>query len=237
MADLANLTSWCSQGNLDDITHFFNKGPPEILKDGQVQLQTPGSGTLQTIPYKLLLTRLLNTASEAGQVEVFEYLWDGFLKPQGIQIPWDSLKAAARQGSLQLAEAIRQREPNFFARGEPKGPRGSQLGNTQIKVALRCGNLHYVDYLLSLGADINENFPEQSPIRATVRAEIEDGMLPSIQLFSFKLTYSLFRYCNAAHTLSGRERSLGEGIWGFKRSSSYREIWRCPIPARAWRRH
>jgi hypothetical protein len=123
---------------------------------------------------------LLNTASEAGQVHVFEYLWDGFAEQQNIQIPWESLKAAALQGSLELAEAFRQREPGFFARGEPKGPRGSQLGNTQIKVALLRGNLQYIDYLLGLGADLNENFPEQSPIRATVRAEIDDGTSASI---------------------------------------------------------
>lgn len=140
----------------------------------------PGLETRQTIPFRLLLTRLLNTASEAGQVHVFKYLWDGFAKQQEIQIPWESLKAAALQGSLELLEAFRQREPGFFARGEPKGPRGSQLGNTQIKIALLRGNLQYIDYLLGLGADINENFPEQSPIRATVRAEIGDGKSPGI---------------------------------------------------------
>lgn len=101
------------------------------------------------------------------------------MKQQDIPVPWDSLKAAARQGSLQLTEAIRQREPEFYARAEPKGPRGSQLGNTEIKVALRSGNLHYIDYLLGLGADLNEIFPEQSSIRTTVRADIDDGILPT----------------------------------------------------------
>lgn len=180
MGELATLTSWCSQGKLQDIEDFFTNGLPEILKDGQVQLHTLDSGTQQTIPYNLLLTRLLNNASDAGQVDVFEYLWDGFMKQQNVQIPWDTLKSAARQGSLGLAEAIRQREPGFFARREPKGPRGSQLGNTQIKVALLRGNLHCIDYLLGLGADINENFPKQSPVRAMVRADIDDGMSPAL---------------------------------------------------------
>jgi hypothetical protein len=190
MVELVNLTTWCSQGNLQDIEGFFTKELPEALKDGQIQLHTADSGIRQTISYNLFLTRLLNTASEAGHIEVFEYLWDGFMKKQNVQVPWETVKSAARQGSLRLAEAIRQRDPGFFARGEPKGPRGSRLGNTQIKVALLRGNLHYIDYLLGLGADINENFPEQSPIRATVRADIDDGMSPAFDnsILLFKLT-------------------------------------------------
>ncbi|CEJ55929.1 hypothetical protein PMG11_02158 [Penicillium brasilianum] len=176
MVELVTLTTWCSQGNLQDIEEFFTKELPEVLKDGQIQLHTADSGTRQTISFNHFLTRLLNTASEAGRVEVFEYLWDGFMKQQNVQVPWETVKSAARQGSLRLAEAIRQREPGFSAREEPKGPRGSRLGNTQVKVALLHGNLHYIDYLLGLGADINENFPEQSPIRATVRADIDDDI-------------------------------------------------------------
>ncbi len=111
---------------------------------------------------------------------MFGYLRDGFAKQQDIQTPWESLKTAALRGSLELAEAGRQREPGFFTKGEPKGPRGSQLGNTPIRVALLRGNVQYIDYPLGLTADVNENFPEQSSIRATVRADIDDGTSASI---------------------------------------------------------
>lgn len=178
MAELSRLISWCQEGNLKELEDFFDNKLARLLNCGTVELDVSGSSAPQVIPYGTLLDRLLNAASACGQVLAFEYIWDSFMRGRRSQIPWESIRGAARRGSVQLAESFHYREPLFWTRKPPQDPRTGIHHGSQIKTALLQGNLPYIDYLLGLGANINDDFPEQSPIRATIRSEADDGEFP-----------------------------------------------------------
>ncbi|KAI9041349.1 ankyrin repeat domain-containing protein [Aspergillus affinis] len=145
--------------------------PRNMQGVNMAQGATAQQGPCTVVPCHEKLTQLAIAAAEADQVEVFAYLWDTYLAGDDAEIPWAALKAAARHGSIPLAEAFYCRDPTCFTRAVLKASHGRVLGGSQVKVALLHGHLNYIDFLLAHGADINAEFPDQSPVRAAVRSD------------------------------------------------------------------
>ncbi|KAH8426518.1 ankyrin repeat domain-containing protein [Aspergillus melleus] len=180
MPSPSELTTWCSEGNLDGIRDFLENDFPLLPPEGRTaycaHTSQPQQGSCTDAPCNEKLTQLAIAAAEADQVEIFAYLWDTYLASDGAgaEIPWAALKAAARHGSIPLAEAFYCRDPTCFTKAVLKAPNGRVLGGSQIKVALLHGHLNYIEFLLAHGADINAEFPDQSPVRAAVRCDDDD---------------------------------------------------------------
>lgn len=175
MPSPSELTSWCAEGNLTGVREFLEKDFALLPPEGRAAYCAHTPTPCNDVPCREKTTEMAIAAAEGDQVEVFAYLWDMYLAAEGAEIPWAALKAAARHGSITLAEAFYCRDPKCFTRSVLKAENGRVLGGSQIKVALLKDHLHYVDFLLAHGADINADFPEQSPVRAAVRCDGDEG--------------------------------------------------------------
>lgn len=171
----AELLSFCSNGNLKELQGFLGETIYSLPRGEQIQYCNHAGEPCRDVPCPSKVTNLADTATQAEQITVFVYLWDTFLQHLGVRIPWKSLHAAARIGSIPLAEAFCAREPDCFNTIAPKSPHGGQPGVSQIGIAMRNDNFDYVNYMLAHGADINSGFPDHSPVRAAVLAAVEDG--------------------------------------------------------------
>ncbi|PLB52481.1 ankyrin [Aspergillus steynii IBT 23096] len=174
MPSPSDLTAWCSEGNLSGVRDFLEQDFALLPPEGRIEYCGHASKPCDHVPCREKITQMAVAAAEGDQDEVFAYLWDMYLAAEGAEIPWPALKAAARHGSVPLAEAFYCRDPTCFTKSVLKAPHGRVLGGSQIKVALLKDHLHYIDFLLAHGADINAEFPEQSPVRAAVRCDVDD---------------------------------------------------------------
>lgn len=186
----AELISLCANGNLTKLQTFLEKTLPSLPTDEQVKYCNHPVDPCDEVPCSIKVTNLANAAAEAGQIDVFTYLWEKYLGPRGSRIPWAALRAAARFGSIPIAEAFYARDPNCFNTVESESPRGGPVRNTQIDVAIRQDNYDYVDYLLAHGADMNYQFPERSPVRAAVRSAVDNRKQPcfTVAFFFFNMS-------------------------------------------------
>lgn len=179
MPSPSDLKEWCAEGNLDGIRDFYEIEFPLLPPEGRTAYCTHTEKSCHDahIPCRAMTRQLAIVAAEADQVDVFAYLWDMDLAKEDaeVEIPWAALKAAARFGSIPLAEAFYCRDPKCFSRAVLKDSNGRVLGGSQIKTALLKDHLHYVDFLLIHGAHINAEFPGQSPVRAAVVSVADEG--------------------------------------------------------------
>jgi len=128
------------------------------------------------IPCTSLLTRLAISAAEGGQVSTFTFIFDTFLSPRSIAIPWLCLLAAADLGSIELAGAFEKRQNDWCNVFEKKDPIfGYPVWPTQIKKKILRGKFRYIDFMIACGADVNIGGMEQSPIMGLVRSVDGDG--------------------------------------------------------------
>ena len=169
------LLSFCSNGNLEELQTFLGDTLYSLPRREQIQYCNHAGEPCQDVPCQSKITNLADTAAQAEQIAVFVYLWDTYLQHRGVRIPWASLRAAARIGSIPLAEAFYAREPGCFTTVAPNSPHGGQPGVSQIEIAMRNDNFDYVDYMLGHGADINSGFPNHSSVRAAVLIAVDDG--------------------------------------------------------------
>jgi hypothetical protein len=106
----------------------------------------------------------------------FATLFDTFLSPRGIPIPWLCLLAAAGLGSVEFAEVFEQRQQRWCNRVETEEPiRGLPVWPTQIKKAVWAGKFEYIDFMIRCGADINIGGVEQSAVASLVGRQEDDG--------------------------------------------------------------
>jgi hypothetical protein len=177
----SDLHSLCSSGSLKELQSFFNHAIHELTTDEQAKYCTHASGPCNETPCTSTIINSANIAANAGQVAIFTYLWDSFLALRGVRrIPWLSLHAAARQGLIALAEAFYERDTECFKSSTDEeaaaaSVHGRPTGGTQINTGMRNDKLDYVSYILDRGADVNYGFPGNSPVRASIRTEADDG--------------------------------------------------------------
>lgn len=169
------LHSLCSNGNLEELRTFLEKTVHSLSQDEQITLCSHAGKPCQNVPCTNKVTSLAETAAKANQPAIFAYLWDSILGPRDCRISWTSLRAAARLGSIFLAQTFHARDLECFNIVEPPSPHGSRGGGTQIEVGMRHDNFDYVNFIQVHGADMNNNFPNRSPIRAAVLSAIGDG--------------------------------------------------------------
>ena len=118
----------------------------------------------------------METAAKADQPVLLTYILDQFTSlGQGSHIPWPCLRMAAIIGSIPTGKVFYNKDPKCFETTEPAAPHGTKGAGSQIRIAIRHDRFAYADYILAHGADINAGFPEHSPVRAAVRAAVEDG--------------------------------------------------------------
>lgn len=169
------LHSFCSNGNLQELRTFLEKTVHSLSQEEQISLCSYAGKPCQDVPCTHKVTCLAETAAKANQTATFAYLWDSLLGPRGCRISWTSLRAAALLGSIPLAQTFHARDSECFNIVEPPSPHGSRGGVTQIEIAMRHDNFDYVDFIRTHGADLNNNFPNRSPIRAAVLSAVDDG--------------------------------------------------------------
>ena len=189
------LDRFCSTGDLDSVRAFFEATLPSLRPEQQISYCSHAGPKCQHTPCLSLVTTLCETAARSNQANIFAYLWDNFLSSneQGTiinRIPWQCLRSAAILGSLSLAEAFFNRDPDCFSSVAPAAPHGTNGGASQISIAIRHDRLDYIDYMLAHGADINMGFHEQNVLRGVVRSAVDDGK--PIVAFSCRLVFPIF---------------------------------------------
>lgn len=198
----SELNSLCSTGQLQELQTFFNHIIHSLSSDEQAKYCTHAKGNdhCNDVPCTFTLTNVANIAAGAGQTAIFTYLWDCFLAPRGIKrIPWLALHAAARHGSIPLAEAFYARDSEYFKSFVDEDAaaatvHGRTSGGTQLNTAIRNDRLDYAGYILDRGADVNYGFPGNSPVRASVKTEADDGKCTRSPASLSFFEYGLFTY-------------------------------------------
>ena len=149
--------AYISSANLTALRTFLTQTLPSLHKKEQATYCHHIAPPCSSIPCPKQIINLLNTASQHNQPTIFAYLWDDFLLKTNpdARIPWESLRAAAVQGSIPLAEAFHARDQDCFNIVQPPAPHGRAGGSSQIKIAVRNDNFAYADFMLAKGADID----------------------------------------------------------------------------------
>ncbi len=189
------LDTFCSTGDLDSIRAFFEATLPSLRPEQHISYCSHAGPKCHNTPCPSLVTTLCETAARSNQAPIFAYLWDAFLSSNeqgtGInRIPWQCLRSAASLGSLSLAEAFFNRDPDCFRSVAPAAPHGTNGGASQINIAIRHDYLDYIDYMLAYGAGIDMGFHEQNVLRGVVRSAVDDGK--PIVAFSSHLLFPFF---------------------------------------------
>ena len=169
------LHRMCSTGNIQDLRHFLDVILPSLPRDQQRNYCIHAGSKCDDVPCPAEVENLADQSAEAAQSAVFRELWDTYLGPRGFRLPWRSLYAAARLGSVDLAKIFHDRDPDCFNIVEPAAPHGDKGGGLQLQIAVRGGHLEYAAYMLAMGAQINKGFPKHSPVRAAVQYAVSDG--------------------------------------------------------------
>lgn len=174
------LDTFCSTGDLDSARAFFEATLPSLGPEQLISYCSHAGPKCHNTPCPSLVTTLCETAARSNQANIFAYLWDAFLSSNEegtgiIRIPWQCLRSAAILGSLSLAEAFFNRDPDCFRSVEPAAAHGTNGGASQINIAIRHDRFDYIDYMLAHGADIDMGFHEQNILRGVVRSAVDDG--------------------------------------------------------------
>ncbi len=191
----SELNTFCSTGDLDSARAFFEATLPSLRPEKFTSYCSHAGPKCHNTPCPSLVTTLCETAARSNHANIFVYLWDAFLSSNEegtviISIPWQCLRSAAVLGSLSLAEAFFNRDPDCFRSVAPAAPHGTNGGASQISIAIRHDRFDYIDYMLAHGADINIGFHEQNVLRGVVRSAVDDGK--PIVAFSCRLLFPSF---------------------------------------------
>ena len=176
------LVALCKNGDIESVQTFLEKTLPSLPRERQATFchhsHSGGNlGTCDDVPCTAGIINLSEAAAQGAHADVFAYLWDTFLAPQGItSISWPCLRTAAWQGAIPLAQAFLVRDPHCFAMIEPQTVHPLGRGrNTQIEIAIRNDRFKYADFMLAHGADINAGAACKDLFRMIVRCAVDDA--------------------------------------------------------------
>ncbi len=175
----ADIGAYISSANLTALRTFLTENLPSLHKNEQAIYCHHFTPPCSSIPCPKQIINLLNTASQHNQPTIFAYLWDDFLlntNPDP-RIPWESLRAAAVQGSIPLGEAFHARDQDCFNIFQPPAPHGPAGGSSQIKIAVRNDNFEYADFMLAKGADIDVAGGIMSLVTEALRSTADDEVV------------------------------------------------------------
>ena len=178
----STLHKFCSTGDLDSTRAFFEISLPNLRPKQLISYSSHAGPKCDNMPCPSFVTALCETAARSNQVDVFTYLCDAFLSSNEdgtvvVKIPWQCLRSAAILGSLSLAEAFFNRDPDCFQSVAPAAPHGASGGTSQITIAIRHDHLEYIDYMLAHGADIDMPVHAQNILIGVVTSAIDNGKL------------------------------------------------------------
>ncbi|KAM0800810.1 hypothetical protein BDR22DRAFT_962894 [Usnea florida] len=176
----STLHTFCSTGDLDSTRAFFEIALPNLRPKQLISYCSHAGPKCDHIPCLSFVAALCETAARSNQVDVFTYLCDAFLSSNEdgtiiVRIPWQCLRSAAILGSLSLAEAFFNRDPDCFKSVAPAAPHGTSGGTSQISIAIRHDHLDYIDYMLVHGADINMPIHTHNVLIGVVTSAIDNA--------------------------------------------------------------
>lgn len=170
---ISQITSWCAEGQLDPIKLALEEEIPSLPREKQLQY-CGHSSPCTSVLCSFQVVIWARCAARKNQLHIVRYLWDTFLGPSGVQVPWESMWCTASRGSIPLAEVFWTHDRTCFQRIEPKGV--FRLGGeTQVGCAISHGHFDYVDYILARGADINTGSDKRHPLMLVIRKSENHG--------------------------------------------------------------
>ncbi|KAJ5585432.1 uncharacterized protein N7459_005232 [Penicillium hispanicum] len=164
---VSQITSLCATGQLDQIKLVLEHDIPSLPEEDQLRYCCHSSPCTPS-PCTRQITLWARCATRKDQQHIVRYLWDTFLGPGGVEVPWESLRCAASRGSISLAEIFWAHDRTCFQRVEPKGI-FRPGGETQVGCAVSRGRFDYVDYILARGADVNAGSASWRPLLSVIR--------------------------------------------------------------------
>jgi len=192
---LDHIKTLCEDGNLQQTRELLTNDIHRLTKDDLVTLCQCSISKYETarrcvnIPCDTLLYYELATlACECNQVDIFEYLWETYSAPRcwGVSGRWTL--SAAVNASSRLYESLLAKDPEIIGDIEERGP-------TSISAALDCGELEFIDCMLSKGVDINLGFPTGNPLETAALADTDESMSRYVTTM-YLLTCMDQRLCN-----------------------------------------
>lgn len=172
-AQISQITSLCGKGQLDPIKLALEQEIPSLSRDRQLQY-CGHSSPCTSVPCRFQLSIWARCAVRKNQQHVVRYLWDSFLGPSGVEVPWESMRCAASRGSIALGEIFWAHDHACFQRIEPKGI-FRPGGETQVGCAVDRDHFEYVDFILAHGADINAGLDNRHPLMSVIQRSANES--------------------------------------------------------------
>lgn len=174
---ILGLVAICKDGDGDRLRAFLEKTLPALPEERQKDYCSDQDGFCEKQPCHATILVLSHAASQAGQADIFTFLWDNYLKPSGeTNIPWDYLREAAFRGDVHLARAFWERDHQCFRTTAPAAVHGPPKGGQshQTDIAIRNDRFGYIDFMLDHGADLNADFPKHDILKMIVNCAVDD---------------------------------------------------------------
>lgn len=190
-ADLdARLLQLIDARDTTQLSQFLTQTLPQL----PAELQEPYNTLVGVQSSFSKADALLKAAARLNEPRLFKIVWDTLYLPHipdkictasaTLQIPYECLKTASRNGDISLGRTFVSCEPPALSREPPIAfQMDKSLGRgsgSQIMLALMHGRLEYIDFIRSHGIDLNHEWPRVKLLRTVVGLEsLEDDDLES----------------------------------------------------------